>query len=145
MTNDGLMPEKTEEPDVKTESDKGQQTGSKNESGNASAQTAFVNQEHVADPAAVKTPENVPEFSRQLDTLDLIRQVTEFTKITVREAQTTMEMQLNPEHLGKIYIEVTTKERTGKRSVRSADGRTQTEYEPGRCEGGCRRSYGWKP
>lgn len=36
-------------------------------------------------------------------------------------------------------------ERTGKRSVRSADGRTQTEYEPGRCEGGCRRSYGWKP
>ena len=30
--NDGLMPEKTEEPDVKTESDKGQQTGSKNES-----------------------------------------------------------------------------------------------------------------
>ena len=27
--NDGLMPEKTEEPDVKTESDKGQQTGSK--------------------------------------------------------------------------------------------------------------------
>ena len=96
--NDGLMPEKTEEPDVKTESDKGQQTGSKNESGNASGQTAFVNQE------------NVPEFSRQLDTLDLIRQVTEFTKITVREAQTTMEMQLNPEHLGKIYIEVTTKE-----------------------------------
>lgn len=64
----------------------------------------------MADPAAVKTPENVPEFSRQLDTLDLIRQVTEFTKITVREAQTTMEMQLNPEHLGKIYIEVTTKE-----------------------------------
>ena len=108
--NDGLMQEKTEEPDVKTESDKGQQTGSKNESGNASGQTAFVNQEHVADPAAVKTPENVPEFSRQLDTLDLIRQVTEFTKITVREAQTTMEMQLNPEHLGKIYIEVTTKE-----------------------------------
>ena len=29
-----------------------------------------MNQEHVADPAAVKTPENVPEFSRQLDTLD---------------------------------------------------------------------------
>lgn len=107
---DSLIPEKTEEPDTKAEPDKGQQTGSKNESGNASGQTAFVNQEHVADPASVKTPENVPEFSRQLDTLDLIRQVTEFTKITVREAQTTMEMQLNPEHLGKLYIEVTTKE-----------------------------------
>ena len=107
---DSLVPEKTEEPVAKADPDKGQQTGGKNESGNASGQTAFVNQEHVTDQTAVKTPENVPEFSRQLDTLDLIRQVTEFTKITVREAQTTMQMQLNPEHLGKLYIEVTTRE-----------------------------------
>lgn len=92
-----------------TKADDGQ-TGNRNESGNTSNQTAFVSQEHTVDPAAAKTPETVPEFSRQLDTLDLIRQVTEFTKVTVREAQTTMEMQLNPEHLGKLYIEVTTKE-----------------------------------
>lgn len=96
-----------EETDTKADD---RQTGNRNESGNTSNQTAFVSQEHTVDPAAAKTPETVPEFSRQLDTLDLIRQVTEFTKITVREAQTTMEMQLNPEHLGKIYIEVTTKE-----------------------------------
>lgn len=102
--DNSLMQEETD-----TKADDGQ-TGNRNESGNTSNQTAFVSQEHTVDPAAAKTPENVPEFSRQLDTLDLIRQVTEFTKITVREAQTTMEMQLNPEHLGKIYIEVTTKE-----------------------------------
>ena len=102
--DNSLMQEETD-----TKADDGQ-TGNRNESGNTSNQTAFVSQEHTVDPAAAKTPETVPEFSRQLDTLDLIRQVTEFTKVTVREAQTTMEMQLNPEHLGKIYIEVTTKE-----------------------------------
>lgn len=102
--DNSLMQEETD-----TKADDGQ-TGNRNESGNTSNQTAFVSQEHTVDPAAAKTPETVPEFSRQLDTLDLIRQVTEFTKVTVREAHTTMEMQLNPEHLGKLYIEVTTKE-----------------------------------
>lgn len=102
--DNSLMQEETD-----TKADDGQ-TGNRNESGNTSNQTAFVSQEHTVDPAAAKTPETVPEFSRQLDTLDLIRQVTEFTKVSVREAQTTMEMQLNPEHLGKLYIEVTTKE-----------------------------------
>ncbi len=106
---DNLMPEESKGQDAKAELDRGQ-TGGRNESGNTANQTVFVNQEHVADVAAVKTSENVPEFSRQLDTLDLIRQVTEFTKLTVRDTQTTMEMQLNPEHLGKLYIEVTTKE-----------------------------------
>ena len=106
---DNLMPEESKGQDAKAEPDRGQ-TGGRNESGNIANQTVFVNQEHAADVAAVKTSENVPEFSRQLDTLDLIRQVTEFTKITVSQSQTTMEMQLNPEHLGKIYIEVTTKE-----------------------------------
>lgn len=106
---DNILLQKEVAEETDTKADDGQ-TGNRNESGNTSNQTAFVSQEHTVDPAAVKTPENVPEFSRQLDTLDLIRQVTEFTKITVREAQTTMEMQLNPEHLGKIYIEVTTKE-----------------------------------
>ena len=106
---DNLMPEESKGQDAKAEPDRGQ-TGGRNESGNTANQTVFVNQEHAADVAAVKTSENVPEFSRQLDTLDLIRQVTEFTKLTVRDTQTTMEMQLNPEHLGKLYIEVTTKE-----------------------------------
>lgn len=106
---DNILLQKEVAEETDTKADDGQ-TGNRNESGNTSNQTAFVSQEHTVDPAAAKTPENVPEFSRQLDTLDLIRQVTEFTKITVREAQTTMEMQLNPEHLGKIYIEVTTKE-----------------------------------
>lgn len=106
---DNILLQKEVAEETDTKADDGQ-TGNRNESGNTSNRTAFVSQEHTVDPAAAKTPETVPEFSRQLDTLDLIRQVTEFTKITVREAQTTMEMQLNPEHLGKIYIEVTTKE-----------------------------------
>ena len=106
---DNILLQKEVAEETDTKADDGQ-TGNRNESGNTSNQTAYVSQEHTVDPAAAKTPETVPEFSRQLDTLDLIRQVTEFTKVTVREAQTTMEMQLNPEHLGKLYIEVTTKE-----------------------------------
>lgn len=106
---DNILLQKEVAEETDTKADDGQ-TGNRNESGNTSNQTAFVSQEHTVDLAAAKTPETVPEFSRQLDTLDLIRQVTEFTKVTVREAQTTMEMQLNPEHLGKLYIEVTTKE-----------------------------------
>ena len=106
---DNILLQKEVAEETDTKADDGQ-TGNRNESGNTSNQTAFVSQERTVDPAAAKTPETVPEFSRQLDTLDLIRQVTEFTKVTVREAQTTMEMQLNPEHLGKLYIEVTTKE-----------------------------------
>lgn len=106
---DNILLQKEVAEETDTKADDGQ-TGNRNESGNTSNQIAFVSQEHTVDPAAAKTPETVPEFSRQLDTLDLIRQVTEFTKVTVREAQTTMEMQLNPEHLGKLYIEVTTKE-----------------------------------
>ncbi len=106
---DNILLQKEVAEETDTKADDGQ-TGNRNESGNTSNQTAFVSQEHTVDPAAAKTPETVPEFSRQLDTLDLIRQVTEFTKVTAREAQTTMEMQLNPEHLGKLYIEVTTKE-----------------------------------
>ena len=106
---DNILLQKEVAEETDTKADDGQ-TGNRNESGNTSNQTAFVSQEHTVDPAAAKTPETVPEFSRQLDTLDLIRQVTAFTKVTVREAQTTMEMQLNPEHLGKLYIEVTTKE-----------------------------------
>lgn len=54
--------------------------------------------------------EAVPEFARQLDTENIIKQIVEYTKVHVSNTQSTMEMQLNPENLGKIYIEVTAKE-----------------------------------
>ncbi|MCI8326918.1 MAG: hypothetical protein HFI37_03980 [Lachnospiraceae bacterium] len=42
--------------------------------------------------------------------VDIIRQVSEFTRIMYQGDVTSMEMQLNPENLGKIYVQVTAKE-----------------------------------
>ena len=44
------------------------------------------------------------------NTLDVIRQVSEFTRVMYQVDTTSMEMQLNPENLGKIYVQVTAKE-----------------------------------
>lgn len=55
--------------------------------------------------AQVNTSQNAA-----LDTLDIIRQVSEFTRVMYQGDTTSMEMQLNPENLGKIYVQVTAKE-----------------------------------
>lgn len=45
-----------------------------------------------------------------VDAEDIMRQVTELTRVTVRAAQSSIEMQLNPAHLGKIYLQVASKD-----------------------------------
>ena len=48
-------------------------------------------------------------FSSQLDTSNIIRQIVEFARVTAGNTATTVEMQLNPEHLGKVFLELTSK------------------------------------
>ncbi len=91
-----------------TASGGGQQTDAQSQ-GNNPNHVAVLEQGHT-DAVEIPVPEASAKPVSQLDALDMIRQITEFTKVTVKAAQTTMEMQLNPEHLGKLYIEVTTKE-----------------------------------
>lgn len=45
-----------------------------------------------------------------INVTDIIRQVSEFTRIMYQGNVTSMEMQLNPENLGKIFVQVTAKE-----------------------------------
>lgn len=45
-----------------------------------------------------------------IDVADIIRQVSEFTRVMYQGSVTSMEMQLNPENLGKIYVQITAKE-----------------------------------
>lgn len=45
-----------------------------------------------------------------IDVDDLMQQFVEKTQITVLENKTTMDMQLNPENLGKIYLHISTEE-----------------------------------
>ena len=45
-----------------------------------------------------------------VDVQDIMNQISQFTRVTVEQAQTSIEMQLNPAHLGKIYLQVVSKE-----------------------------------
>jgi flagellar hook-length control protein FliK len=74
-----------------------------------SAATAVLNNQNVAEQPIAESSEMVSSFGQQLDVENIIRQIVDFTKITVTNTETTMEMQLNPEHLGKIYLELTSK------------------------------------
>lgn len=61
-------------------------------------------------PESVETVGTADSYSSQVDTADVIRQIVEFTQIHTAERETTLEMQLNPAHLGKMYLELTSKE-----------------------------------
>jgi flagellar hook-length control protein FliK len=45
-----------------------------------------------------------------IDTMDLIEQIAENVRTSVSEGTSSIEMQLNPENLGKVYLQVTAKE-----------------------------------
>lgn len=94
----------------KTENSQGQQTGSNLNQQNHTNGAANVQVNGQQQPVNAAAAEAVPEFARQLDTENIIKQIVEYTRINISNTQTTMEMQLNPENLGKIYLEVTAKE-----------------------------------
>lgn len=57
------------------------------------------------DNLAVQTP-NVPTYTTTVDVADILNQIAEFTKINVSQDTTSIEMQLNPENLGKVYLQI---------------------------------------
>lgn len=85
-----------------------------------SGQTAEQNQSEAHVAAAADVGVKVSEFaeaveqpvsySGQVDTADVIRQIVEFAQLHTTEHATTLEMQLNPEHLGKLYLHLTSEE-----------------------------------
>ena len=46
----------------------------------------------------------------QIDVESVLRQISQMTRISVTQAQSSIEMQLNPENLGKVYLQVISKE-----------------------------------
>lgn len=58
---------------------------------------------------AVQSEVPVP-YSSQVDAYELIDQIAKNVRVTMAGAETSMEMQLNPEHLGKLYLNVTERE-----------------------------------
>lgn len=71
---------------------------------------AVITNQGIMETTYAQNAEGMTEFSSQLDISNIIRQIVEFSKVTIGNAATTMEMQLNPEHLGRIYLEITSKE-----------------------------------
>lgn len=65
-------------------------------------------------PVSVPTAE-MPQVSNayssytSVDTLELIHQVVEHVQTAVREDTASIEMQLNPEHLGRVYVNLTSR------------------------------------
>lgn len=45
-----------------------------------------------------------------VDTQDIIRQISEYTRVAVSPAESTIEMQLNPANLGKLYLQVVSRQ-----------------------------------
>lgn len=70
--------------------------------------TGSVKVERGFEAAVTKTVA-VPQ-QQPVDTADILKQITDFTRVMYQENATTMEMQLNPEHLGKLYVQLTSKD-----------------------------------
>ena len=64
-----------------------------------------IRTDNITAAPTTAVPQNVV-----FNPLDVIRQVSEFTRVMYQGDTTSMEMQLNPENLGKIYVQVTAKE-----------------------------------
>lgn len=119
-TEDGTEDQMADESEaglneVESAFDKRNETSARN--GAASGQESqMANGSNVASNQSMTEAVNVQqtagtmEFSSQLDVNNIIRQIVEYSKVTLSNQATTMEMQLNPENLGKIYLEVTSKD-----------------------------------
>lgn len=64
-----------------------------------------VLQEEFAIPA-----QTGPSYSSQIDAYKLIEQIARNVRVTISQTSSSMEMQLNPEHLGKIYLNISERE-----------------------------------
>lgn len=76
---------------------------------------SVANQEHTAfavrNEAAVETAqpqETVSYTTADIDVESIMRQISEFARVNFSLDRTSMEMQLNPQNLGKLYLHVST-------------------------------------
>lgn len=104
---DGNTEEKAEEPDFAADQRKADILSEKVSDNNAGKAT-FTVDNGIRNVQTPETPFSaVSQASGKVDILDIIQQVTEQLKVSMTSDETSMEMQLNPENLGKLYINVT--------------------------------------
>ena len=86
-------------------------TADRNSSDVAKTQTTM----QMQDTAGVQTMAHAADVTSEtsyisVDTMDLLEQVAEQIRVNVSEGTSSMEMQLNPENLGKVYVNISSKE-----------------------------------
>ena len=86
-------------------------TADRNSSDVAKTQTVV----QMQDTAGVQTMAHAADVTSEtsyisVDTMDLLEQVAEQIRVNVSEGTSSMEMQLNPENLGKVYVNISSKE-----------------------------------
>lgn len=67
-------------------------------------------QDYRAEEFSVPKETGVPVYTSQVDVADIIEQIANHVRINLSAEGTSMEMQLNPENLGKIYLNISEKE-----------------------------------
>lgn len=106
------------------DADADSQTGDQVKSAQPEKMTADRNNSDVAktqavvqmqDTAGVQTMVHAADVTSEtsyisVDTMDLLEQVAEQIRVNVSEGTSSMEMQLNPENLGKVYVNISSKE-----------------------------------
>lgn len=70
-----------------------------------------VTEQHIQQPARADAPETANQAPVQtyVDVQDIMEQISTYTRVMAAGDTNVLEMQLNPENLGKIYIHVTEK------------------------------------
>lgn len=101
--------ENAENENSRDEMFSGQQKAENFSAENRNGMAGSMNQ-NVTDASFAQTQENVRNVASQVDVSDIMEQIVEYSKVSLADKATTMEMQLNPENLGKIYLEVTSKD-----------------------------------
>lgn len=74
------------------------------------AETTFAQVQNNARETVPQVQSAAVQTTQQVDVAEVVRQIVEYSKVVVTNHATTMEMQLNPENLGKIYMEITSKD-----------------------------------
>ena len=80
-------------------------------------------------PQNVTTVSDVDTQYLSIDTMDLIEQIAENVKVNISQETTSMQMQLNPENLGKIYLEVSVKAGNIHAELAASDEAVRTALE----------------
>ena len=121
--DDTAVRDETESSGQELSEDAGEKTAGESTQGHTDIHTGITPEQTFRSELADAVQEVAqPYTDSQADAIDLIRQVAQAARVTITAETTSMELQLTPEHLGKIYLNVS--ERDG---VIRAQIATQTQ------------------